>query len=270
MSNFWQRAFTGTGFVSVIILSILFGPLSFQLLFLGVALFSLYEFYSLNSSELVIPQKVTGLTLGALVYAAIAFSGQTQISISIRLAIIYGILNLIFFLELYRKKTMPFHSIAYTITGILYIVLPFALMVQLALLNGQYNFMLPLGIFLLIWTNDTFAYLTGMKFGKHRLFERISPKKSWEGTIGGGVFTLIVAYTLSETSSVLALIDWLVIGSIIVVAGTLGDLVESMLKRSLQVKDSGNILPGHGGFLDRFDALLLAVPFIYIYIILLD
>ena len=164
MSNFWQRAITGTAFIGVIILSILFGPLSFQLLFLLVALFSLKEFFALTSSESVSPQKAIGLLLGAFVYSAIAFRGQTYISDSLQLAIIYGMLNVIFISELYRKKSMPFHSIAYTVLGIIYTVIPFALLSQLSVVSGQYNFMLPLGIFLLIWTNDTFAYLTGIKF----------------------------------------------------------------------------------------------------------
>ena len=269
MSNFWQRALTGTAFVAVIILSLVVGYWSFKVLFFLVALLSLLEFYKLISNETTSPQKITGIFLGAVVYLNIAPSDVLVLSDHQKIAMIYSITGLMVILELYRRKPFPFHSIAYTIIGVVYVVIPFALLTQLSVLNTNYDYTLPLGIFLLIWSNDTFAYLTGIRFGKHRLFERISPKKSWEGSAGGLIMTLIVAFLLSRIFEVISQSDWLVTAAIVVVAGTLGDLVESMLKRSVNAKDSGNILPGHGGLLDRFDALLLAVPFIYIYLVLL-
>ena len=172
-------------------------------------------------------------------------------------------------IELYRKKVSPFHSIAYTLTGVIYIIIPFAMLIRISFLSGNYNYAVPLGIFLLIWTHDTFAYLAGIKFGKHRLFERLSPKKSWEGFAGGFVAAMIVSYILFNQFAMLSLYEWLALALIVVVTGTLGDLVKSMLKRSLNVKDSGTILPGHGGLIDRFDAVLMSVPFIYIYLSLI-
>ena len=269
MSNFWQRALTGAVFVSVIILSLLGGIVTFQVLFFVVASLSLLEFYQLISSETTNPQKIQGFMLGAFTYLTITLPADFIISMDHKLAMIYGLIVLLFIIELYRRKTFPFQSIAYTLLGVVYVVLPFALLVRLSLLSGEYNYTLPLCIFLLIWSNDTFAYLIGMKFGKHRLFERISPKKSWEGSLGGLTFTLVIAYILSRIFNIISTFDWIVMALIIAVAGTMGDLVESMLKRSMKVKDSGKVLPGHGGLLDRFDALLLAVPFIYIYLALL-
>jgi phosphatidate cytidylyltransferase len=132
--------------------------------------------------------------------------------------------------------------------------------------TDTYSYQIILGFFILLWTNDTGAYLSGKYFGKHKLFERISPKKTWEGSIGGGILTLAFAYVLSIYFTNLNITNWLIIGVLIAVFGGLGDLVESMLKRSLGIKDSGKLLPGHGGILDRFDGLLLSVPFVYGYL----
>lgn len=122
----------------------------------------------------------------------------------------------------------------------------------------------------MLWTNDTGAYLAGRFFGKHKLFERISPKKTWEGSIGGGILTIGVAFILSVYFTNLDQTNWIVLAILVAVFGGLGDLVESMLKRSLNIKDSGNLLPGHGGILDRFDGLLLSIPFIYSYLYLIS
>jgi len=129
---------------------------------------------------------------------------------------------------------------------------------------------LLLGYFVILWINDTFAYLFGTAFGKHRLFERISPKKSWEGSIGGALISIIAAWLIASFTNSLPLIHWIVIAIIIVICGTLGDLVESMLKRSLNCKDSGTLLPGHGGILDRFDSVLISAPIIFVYIQLVN
>ncbi|WP_372642334.1 phosphatidate cytidylyltransferase, partial [Ancylomarina sp.] len=123
-----------------------------------------------------------------------------------------------------------------------------------------------MGIFIMIWVNDTVAYLVGVNFGKHRLFERISPKKSWEGSIGGGIATLLAAWACSCFSQELSLVLWLSVGLIVAVTGGLGDLVESLFKRSIQVKDSGSMLPGHGGILDRFDAILIVSPIAFVFL----
>jgi phosphatidate cytidylyltransferase len=173
----------------------------------------------------------------------------------------------VFIYEMFRKNDNPFENIAITLLGIIYIAVPISLFWPIAYRENiyQYNSSLIFGFFIIIWTYDSFAYLSGMKFGKRKLFERISPKKSWEGAIGGYIFALLAAYILSTIFDDLTLVQWLVTASLIAIFGTLGDLAESMLKRSLNIKDSSNFLPGHGGLLDRFDALFLAVPALYLY-----
>ena len=180
--------------------------------------------------------------------------------------------------ELYLKNENPIHSWAYTMLGQMYITLPLSLINILAFGSGdseamaEPNMLLPLSIFILLWTNDTGAYCTGSLFGKHKLFPRISPGKSWEGSIGGGVLSLIVAgligYWANNNGEVqsLDIPVWIGLGLVVVVFGTWGDLVESLFKRTIGVKDSGKILPGHGGMLDRFDSSLLAIPAAVVYI----
>ncbi|MEO5569436.1 MAG: CDP-archaeol synthase, partial [Bacteroidia bacterium] len=176
---------------------------------------------------------------------------------------------LLFIFELFRKSKHPFINIALTITGIIYVAVPFGLFLFIGANNGpdgMYHPQIALGFLYLLWASDTGAYLVGSKIGKHRLFERISPKKSWEGSIGGAAIALLTAFVISKFYMDLSLLDWMVVALIIVVTGTFGDLVESMLKRSLDIKDSGKIFPGHGGILDRFDGLLLAAPFVFFYL----
>ena len=180
--------------------------------------------------------------------------------------------------ELYLKNENPIHSWAYTMLGQMYITLPLSLINILAFGSGdseamaEPNMLLPLSIFILLWTNDTGAYCTGSLFGKHKLFPRISPGKSWEGSIGGGVLSLIVAGLIgywANSNGVVQSLNipvWIGLGLVVVVFGTWGDLVESLFKRTIGVKDSGKILPGHGGMLDRFDSSLLAIPAAVVYI----
>ena len=171
-------------------------------------------------------------------------------------------------LELYRKQTNPVHNWAYFILGQIFIALPFSLLNFILFINDWQPLVL-LSVFVTIWVNDTGAYLTGVTIGKHRLFERISPKKSWEGFIGGAVFALLSGYIFSLLIPGIQLINWLIFSEIIVVFGTFGDLIESLMKRTVGVKDSGDLIPGHGGLLDRFDSMLLAAPVIFIYLSLL-
>ena len=161
---------------------------------------------------------------------------------------------------------------AFTFLGIFYVAVPFTLLNVVAFENGNYNYQIIFGCLFILWASDTGAYFAGTFFGKRKLFERISPKKSWEGFFGGAalalVFTIGLPYffeAIGQTST-LTLLNWIVVGLIIIVGGTFGDLVESLLKRSIEIKDSGDALPGHGGFLDRFDGLLISAPFIVAYL----
>ena len=176
--------------------------------------------------------------------------------------------------ELYLRRENPINNWAYSMLSQMYVALPFALLNVLAFLNKpeyssvNYEYILPLSVFIFIWINDTGAYCVGSLIGKHRLFERISPKKSWEGSIGGGVFAIIAAFVLWHFFPVMPLIEWVGLAIVVVIFGTWGDLTESLMKRHLGIKDSGNILPGHGGMLDRFDSALMAIPAAVVYIYL--
>jgi phosphatidate cytidylyltransferase len=262
------RAITGFFFVLVMLAAFFFGPYIFLGFFSLLALLSLLEFYKLIKTTQVHPQQISGLLLGLIICAA-ASSFWLDASFSRYFsALIIPFSVLIFYAELYRKTEQPFHQIAYTFLGLIYTLLPFIFFMAMAFLQQDFNFHLPLGFILLLWTNDTFAYLAGRKLGKNKLFERHSPKKTWEGFIGGIIAAVLVGFVISRYFQEVSTLHWIVIALIISIFGTMSDLVESMLKRSINIKDSGSILPGHGGLLDRFDGLLLAAPLVFIYLYL--
>ena len=173
--------------------------------------------------------------------------------------------------ELFLSGKAPFNYIGHYLTGLVYVGVPICLLYSIASApDGAYFPNRVLGLLLLVWTNDTGAYLTGRAFGKHKLFERISPKKTWEGTLGGAALTVLVAWGLSHLISDFSLAQWLALSVVAAIGSNLGDLVESMLKRSVAVKDSGDLFPGHGGFLDRFDAFLFVQPFAWAVLMVLE
>jgi len=269
LRNLFSRSLTGLVFVASIIGSILFSEIMFAILFLGVALLALIELFRLlNSDEIINVQVVSGSISLVLMYTSIAlvsleYAGMQLLLVNLLIPVF------IFIIELYQKNESPIQNIALTILGVIYIGLPLGLLNMFfnpELAVGEYHPGILIGFFVIIWAYDSFAYLTGVLFGKHRLFPRISPKKSWEGTIGGFIFGLLASFILSMFFIEFDLINWLIIASIIMIFGTFGDLSESMLKRSLKIKDSGKILPGHGGLLDRFDAVLLSAPAVFVYL----
>jgi phosphatidate cytidylyltransferase len=263
VNNFVQRSLTGTVFVVVLVTAIITNQLVFSGLFFIITILGLFEFYKLWGNGGKRPQVTSGMVLGALTYLGLAALSNGLLEMRL-LLLLLPLAMIVFMVELYRDKPSPFENIALTLLGVLYIAVPFGLLNFLYLPVS--NYIILLSYFILLWANDTFAYLFGMTFGKHRLFERISPKKSWEGSIGGGLTTILAAWGLSRFELSIPFIHWAAIALIIVITGTLGDLVESMMKRSLHIKDSGNILPGHGGILDRFDAVLISAPIVFVYV----
>lgn len=260
MSNMLVRAITGFFFVSFIILATVLGGWYFQVLFGLVTVLTLNEFYTIFKNVTVKPNLSQGLIIGTLLYLLSLYSiNQQELNIYL-IGLLVLLFPLVGFVELYRKNKTPFQNMGVTLIGLFYVVLPFIL-INVMRLNSD-NYWPVLSIFILTWFSDTFAYLVGRKIGKRKLFERISPNKSWEGFIGGLVFSvlagLVIAYFTEDS-----FVKYTLYGVIISSFGTLGDLIESMLKRSLKIKDSGTILPGHGGLLDRFDAVIFTIPIIY-------
>ncbi|TXK52917.1 phosphatidate cytidylyltransferase [Pontibacter qinzhouensis] len=240
---------------------ILYSEWTYFALFLGLTLLGILEFYRLVAAQGIKPHRGVGLTLGCLIYVSVFVVEKKFVAPEI-LYLLPPTLFMVPVLELYRKHAQPFTNIAFTMLGALYIGVPFGLLHLLGYLQGDYSWQPILGALLLIWASDTGAYAFGKSFGKHKLLPRVSPGKTWEGWAGGVLTAVGVAYVLSMFFPDLELYQWIGTAIIISVFGVLGDLVESMLKRSLGVKDSGTLLPGHGGILDRFDSLLLAIPFI--------
>ncbi|WP_068474701.1 phosphatidate cytidylyltransferase [Saccharicrinis aurantiacus] len=266
MNNFWQRTITGILFVLIIAGGIFYSPVSFFVVFFAVVILGTTELHKLLKGGGIEPSFFLTVLLSVFVYVA-SFLVNSGISDPKLFFLLIPISMGIFITELYRKKNNPIGNIGGTLLIALLIAVPFSLLSKIAYLSGTYNFRVPLIIFILVWLNDTGAYLFGVSLGKHRLFERISPKKSWEGAIGGFMLTLFAAGEIYILWPAMSLIHWLVLSALISVVAIYGDLSESLLKRSLNAKDSGNLLPGHGGVLDRFDAVLFAIPITLFFLI---
>ncbi len=262
MSNLALRIITGTILGIIILGSVLAGPLLQGIVFSGFMIVGLLEFYRMcDRLSFIHVSKEMGVFIGVFIYVLLLGMSIELLPI-ISITVIFPLFFSLIIVELWKKHAQPLLNIAVLVLGIIYVVIPFYLSIDLNLRNNQY---LPVvaGMLILIWTNDTMAYFFGKKWGKRKLFERISPKKTWEGTIGGLVFTLILGYIIGTYVNQGLTFFW-VISAVIIGPGALfGDLLESLFKRSLEIKDSGNILPGHGGVLDRFDAALFSIPFFY-------
>jgi len=279
LNNFFRRTLTGAWIVIFILGGFWFHPLSFFLTGLILLIGTQYEYYLMIRNTGVRPQMITGIITGSTAYIVATLIAAEVIPKSSFLVLIPMML-IMMVIELYRKQEKPFDSLAHTFFSVLYTAIPFSMFPFSAFLRTGLNSILPhenivfspgiiIGFFLLLWANDTGAYLSGISMGKHKLMERISPKKTWEGFFGGMIAAALAAWLLSGWLGVVDTVHWVIIALIISIAGTYGDLVESMLKRSIGVKDSGTIMPGHGGFLDRFDSAIISFPLVYLFISLL-
>ena len=276
MKNFIVRTITAVFFVAAIVTSFL-NPRAMTLLFSIVTGMTIWEFAGLvNDRPFISINRFISTVSGVYLFLAMAGynSGLTPATVFIPylVSIIYLMVA-----ELYLKAKDPVNNWAYTMMSQLYIALPFSLLNVLAFRsNGydiQYTYLMPLSVFVFLWINDAGAYICGSLLGRHKLFSRISPGKSWEGSIGGGLLVVVAAVLIwyfTEQYDVndlrLTAYEWAGLGIVVVVFGTWGDLIESLFKRTLGIKDSGNILPGHGGMLDRFDSTLMAVPASVVYL----
>lgn len=277
LKNLITRSITGILYVAILVTCFL-QAFNMVIVFALITGLATWEFTGLvNEHKHVNVNRL--ITTVAGVYFFLAVAGVNSGAIQTNAVFVPYLLTIIylFISGLYTKSGDSVNDWAYTMLSQMYIALPLSTINVIAFrqaTDGQsyYYYLLPLSTFIFLWTNDTGAYFTGSLFGKHKLFPRISPAKSWEGSIGGGIFVLIVASVIffiesqGENLSGLNLIEWLGLGLVVVVFGTWGDLVESLLKRTLGIKDSGYILPGHGGILDRLDSSLMAIPASVVYL----
>lgn len=276
MNIFFRRTLTGAWIVIFVMGGFWLHPISFFLTGLIILVGTQYEYYLMIRKTGVKPQMTAGIITGIAAYIVSTMVASGFLPLRF-LLLLLPMLLLIMIVELYRRQDKPFDSLAHTFFSIIYTAVPFSMFPFAAFARSGLKSLLPhdniifspgiiIGFFILIWANDTGAYLTGMSFGKHKLMERISPKKTWEGFIGGIIIAVLAAWFLSDWLGVVNRFNWVIISVIISVAGTYGDLIESMLKRSTGVKDSGTIMPGHGGFLDRFDSAVVSFPLVYLFI----
>lgn len=261
-----QRVVTALIGAMVVISGTVYDKWTYFVVFLLVSMLTQWEFYHLTRIDSKLPLRVWGTFIGTIFFS-LTFLVEAKILEPIYFLVLFPLLTSVFVIKLYKKEDEePFTNVAYTFLGIIYVAIPFALLNIIAFETGSYSFEIVLGILLIIWASDTGAYFSGISIGRKKLFERVSPKKTWEGSIGGGVLALVMAYVLSLNFYDLNTVQWFVAAGLTVITGIYGDLVESIFKRSIEIKDSGNTLPGHGGFLDRFDSLLVALPFMVVFI----
>ena len=279
MGEFWKRLVFGFLFVVVVIGSIIIGKLAASLMLLIVVMMASSEIVNLFPHEQDKPLKNIVGCCSVMLYVFFVFlSGNLDsMESGIYIAPIFFFVPLI--IALFSKKHDYVNIVGASWLSMIFVALPCGIMTMFyneELMGTDNGWVLLIFAYILIWVNDIFAYLTGSAIGRHKLCPRISPKKTIEGSVGGAVFTMLFAYFINRFllnvfffDNLISNVEVLFLALGVVVFGTLGDLTESMMKRHAGVKDSGNIIPGHGGILDRFDATFMAMPFVFIYLLLI-
>lgn len=270
MSKLLPRIITGLVFLGLVIVSVTINPWIFAALFGFFTVIGIIEFYKMSGMLGFTPQKMTGIVIGVLTFLVLFL--LTMEILPPEMVFLLPVLMLsIPIIELFRQKPTPTSDWAQTLFAPMYIALPFGLMANMLFLPDTHEFSpkIILSFFAFVWISDTGAFCVGSLIGKHKLIPKISPKKTIEGLLGGIVFTLLSSIAVYHWVGVFTQAHWLIISLITVIFATFGDLVESMVKRNAGVKDSGKMLPGHGGVLDRFDSTLLAVPPVWLTIVLI-
>lgn len=260
MRNLITRSISGLVYAIIFISAILFSAETYIGLLAIFTAICIFEF----SRILQLKNSIPYILLAGFVY--LATQRQAIISLDFLIgASIVGLIALLFLLI--NNKPIKTSTLGQKLfLHLIYLILPFFFLMNLPFINGTYHSNIIIAIILIIWTNDSFAYLVGKNFGKNKLFEKVSPKKTIEGFVGGLIFAVITGFIISKYVTIFSTTNWIIISIIVSIFGTLGDLVESKFKRQANIKDSGNIMPGHGGLLDRLDSLFFLAPFVYLYI----
>lgn len=272
MKKFIVRAVAGAVFAAVLIGSILYGKSSFGALFLLVTMLATSEFCKLvkEYKNTTFSTWLAVLGGGYLFIATFMTIQGWNVSPLTLFTPYIAVVAYVFIKQLFDTESKPLDNYAYFTLSQAYIALPLALLNILATTGAEngttYNWLMPLSVFIFIWCNDSGAYCVGCTIGRHKMFERISPKKTWEGFAGGTTIAVVAGIVMAQYFEVMNVWEWIGMALTVVAASTLGDLIESGIKREMQIKDSGNFLPGHGGMLDRFDSTLLAVPCVVLYL----
>ena len=266
MNETLTRALSGLLYVMLLLAS-LYNEHFFIVLFFVFGLVSLAELCKLIQLKSIVPYIVFALLYFVFGYWQFVMNSNKGLDEATQILQVITIFVQLFLIkDLFSEKTIPLFSSKRYIITTFYLSSGFVFLVLIANHNGSFNPEYILGSFILIWINDTFAYLVGKNFGKQKLFPSISPKKTVEGFLGGLFFATIASYFIYIFTETLTFTNWLILSIIISVIGTIGDLIESKFKRQANVKDSGVIMPGHGGLLDRFDSIIFAAPFIYLFL----
>lgn len=275
MKNLAVRTMSGLVLAAVVLGAIAWSQWSFGALLLVLLAVGMHEFYALAGKQGNSPQKIVGLVAGIVLFVLnfafvsedIEILGSARQAYGCGLAFLLLLLPAMFICELYRRNENPAAGIGTTMMGVCYVALPLSLMCYIPMVgNDTWNPWVMIAYIFIIWANDVFAYLVGMSVGRHRLCERLSPKKSWEGFFGGLAGAVVMGVVAAKVLDAHVWV-WAGLALVAAVSGVLGDLVESMFKRAAGVKDSGKLIPGHGGMLDRFDAMLLSAPFVFVYML---
>ena len=271
MNNLYKRSITGFIYVLVMLAGVAVHPLLFAITFASLLFFTQREFYNLMKEGLNPARKITGLAMGVMLFAVCFGIAYGLIPVKSYLIFIPALI-FIFLFDIFKNNSKLVQSSAITYTGFIYVAVPFSLMNFIVFPefpdNSIFYPWILIGILFIIWVYDSMAYLAGSLFGRHKMHERISPQKTWEGLITGTVFALIMGLLNTVIFSFNSIYQWIIIAIIVVIFGTLGDMFESKIKRKLKIKDSGKVLPGHGGLLDRLDSLLFIIPVVYVWLTL--
>jgi len=269
LNDLVQRTVTGCIYVALLIAGTAIHPVVFAVVFAAMLFFTQLEFYQLVENAGSSPRKHVGLTLGLLLF--VTCFGMVHGFIPQNAFLIFiPVLTILFLFETFRDNSKKFQNSSVTLTGFVYVAVPFSLLNFIVYPDypetPEFFPWILMGVFFIVWVYDSMAYLVGSMFGKHKINEKISPNKTWEGFTAGAIFALAMGVLNAVIFQEPDIVNWLIIAAIVVAFGTLGDLFESKIKRKLNVKDSGSVLPGHGGLLDRLDSLLFVIPVIYVWL----